>query len=177
MDARPHSTGYGHSDSSVNLFPAFCMTLGYHIRYLTSPAAHPQVMNSQERRQEGPCGRPSVGTYGVTQSSSCQNRPKNPRIPLWRSARSSPASANTLWTHALIQQVMDARPHSSANLFPAFCMTLRYHIRYLTSPAGRHRLPHSSQTVFRKGPYRGTSLIRKRPPPWDYRRALGIGLL
>ena len=25
--------------------------------------------------------------------------------------------------------------------------------------------------------YRGTSLIRKRPPPWDQHRALGIDLL
>ena len=25
--------------------------------------------------------------------------------------------------------------------------------------------------------YRGTSLTKKRPPPWDHRRALGIGLL
>ena len=25
-------------------------------------------------------------------------------------------------------------------------------------------------------PYRGTSIIRKRPPPWDLHRAPGIGL-
>ena len=54
------------------------------------------------------------------------------------------------------------------------CEVPLHHIRVRGTPVVKHGLIGGRE---RTRPYRGTSLIRNRPPPREYHRALGIALL
>ena len=119
------------------------------------------------------------------------------------SPRSLLSSVPFFSRHLLFKDMLQGwRPDSGVDLIPAFCATLPYRDTSLTrkrpppEPYRRpmHRLlggslrgwtfsygrgtsvcnPTRLHTV---APYRGTSPLRKRPPPKDPPRTIGIGLL
>ena len=67
-----------------------------------------------------------------------------------------------LYTHT----VSDLTPYTHTTLHP-----------HLQGPSTAPAPSTLSEPFNRLTPYRGTSLIRNPPPPWDHRRVLGIVLL